>query len=62
MPYSIQYQTYGLEEDGREKLRKIIKMVTKARTNADKWATDNNYFSSESTLAPSKDKITQTMP
>ena len=31
-------------------------------SRSDKRATDKNYFSSESTLAPSKDNITQTMP
>ena len=31
LQYTLQYQTYGLEEDGREKLKKIIDMVTKKR-------------------------------
>ena len=61
LPYSIQYQTYGLEEVGRVKLKKTIEMVTKARTIADKRATDEYNFSSESTLATSKANITQTM-
>ena len=42
LPYTLQYQMNGLEEDGREKLKKIIYMVTKARTNAEKRATDKN--------------------
>ena len=59
LPYTIQYQTYELKEDGREKLEKIIDMVTKARTNAEKRATDKNNQSSDITTMSSKVNITQ---
>ena len=57
LPYTIQYQTCRLEEDSRENLKKIIKMVTKARTNAEKRATDKNNQSSETTTVSSKVNI-----
>ena len=62
LPYTIQYQTYGLEEDGREKLKKLIEMVTKARRNAEKRATDKNKQSSETTTTSSKVNIAQNKP
>ena len=49
---------YVLEEDGIEKLKKIIEMVTKARTDAEKRATDRNNLSSENTLTTSNANVT----
>ena len=62
VPYTIKYQTYELEEDGRDKLKKIIDMVTKARTNAEKGATDKNNQSSDITTVSSMVNITQNEP
>ena len=31
LPYSIQDQTYGLEEERRDNLKKVIEMISKAR-------------------------------
>ena len=60
LPYTIKYQTYGLEEDGREKLKKIIDMVAKARTNAERRATDKNNHYYDNTTATSRANIAQT--
>ena len=43
-------------------MKKIIEMVTKARTNAEKGATDKNNQASETTPTPSKVNITQNTP
>ena len=44
LPYFIQDQTYGLEEDGQDKQKKVIEMNTKAMTKADKRDTDKNIL------------------
>ena len=62
LPYTIQYQTYELKEDGREKLEKIIDMVTKARTNAEKRATDKNNQSPDITMVSSEVNVAQNEP
>ena len=50
------------EEDGREKLKKIIGMVTKARTNAERRARDKNNQSPDNSAVSSKANIAQEEP
>ena len=45
---------YEFKEDGKEKLEKIIDVIIKARTNAERRATDDNNPSSDVTTAPDK--------
>ena len=52
LPYYIQDKTYGIKEEGRDKLKKVI-------TKADKRATDKNDLASKSLPATSKVNITQ---
>ena len=62
LPYTLLYKTYKLKEDGKEKLEKIIDVIIKARTNAEKRATDENNHSSDVTTASNKTKITHVKP
>ena len=58
LPYTIQYQTYELKEDGREKLEKIIDMVT----NAEKRAKYKNNQSPDITTVSSEVNVAQNEP
>ena len=60
LPYTIQCKVYDIEENDREKMKKMIKMVTRARTNAERRAKDKNTYPSDSAKVPSKVNIHQT--
>ena len=62
LPHTIQCKVYGIEENGREKMKKIIGVVTKARTNAERRAKDKNNQSSDTTAVSSKVNIPQKEP
>ena len=59
LPYTIQRRVYNIEESGREKMKKIIKMVTGARKNANRRAKDENKYSSDTTTVPGMPNIPQ---
>ena len=46
LPCSLQVETYGIEEEGRDKLKQIIKMITDTRS------TDKNNLGPKNNQAP----------
>ena len=65
LPYTIQYQTYELEEDGSENLEKIINMVTNAEKRAkykNNQSPDITTVSSEVNIAQNEQDTTASLP
>ena len=53
---------YDIEERGREKMKKMVKMVTRARKDAEGRAKNENKYPSDTTSVPGMPNIPQKEP